>query len=214
MVDKEIFLRIDNRLRIGRMRSLRSVGPWLLFCGAITCGGVITDEEGTEAVALNIAVVQGSLLEADAQVIVNAANSHGLMGGGVAGIIRREAGFQVEEEARKQAPIPVGMAVLTSGGRTKFRGIIHAPTMPEPAMRIPASNVGLATRAALTLADEQGYQSLAFPGLGTGVGKVSPGDAAREMLAEIKQFRSEFLQSVVLVDVDPAMVQAWRKELG
>ncbi len=90
---------------------------------------------------LKISVVHGSLLEVDAQVIVNAANSYGLMGGGVAGVIRRAAGSQVEDEARRQAPIPVGQAVLTSGGRTKFQGIIHAPTMPEPAMRIPAENV-------------------------------------------------------------------------
>ena len=160
--------------------------------------------------SLDIRVMQGSILDADTQVIVNAANSHGLMGGGVAGIIRREAGFQVEEEARKQAPIPVGMAVLTSGGRTKFRGIIHAPTMPEPAMRIPPTNVGAATRAALVLADEQGFQSLALPGLGTGVGKVAPQEAAREMMKEIRQFQPEFLQSVVLIDIDSAMVQAWQ----
>ena len=169
---------------------------------------------GNHGVPLTITVVQGSLLEAEAEVIVNAANSHGLMGGGVAGIIRREAGFQVEEEARKQAPIPVGMAVLTSAGRTKFRGIVHAPTMPEPAMRIPAYNVGAATRAALALADEQGFQSVAFPGLGTGVGKVSPQDAAREMINEIRQFHSEFLQSVILVDVDPAMVRAWQEYMA
>lgn len=159
---------------------------------------------------LEIVVVQGSLLDVDVQVIVNAANSHGLMGGGIAGVIRRVAGFQVEEEARKQAPIPVGMAVLTSGGRTKFRGIIHAPTMSEPAMRIPLSNVGIATRAALALADEQGFLSLGFPGLGTGVGRVAPQESAREMIEAIRRFNPEVLQSVVLVDIDSLMVQAWQ----
>ncbi len=160
---------------------------------------------------LEIVVMHGSLLDVDAQVIVNAANSHGLMGGGVAGVIRRVAGFQVEAEARKQAPIPVGMAVLTSGGRTKFHGIIHAPTMPEPAMKIPASNVAAATRAALVLADEQGFLSLGFPGLGTGVGRVSPQEAAGEMIQEIRRFNSETLRSVILVDIDPTMVQAWQE---
>jgi len=120
------------------------------------------------------------------------------------------AGFQVEEEARKQAPIPVGMAVLTSGGRTKFHGIIHAPTMPEPAMRIPASNVGAATRAALVLADEQGFLSLGFPGLGTGVGRVAPQEAAREMIETIHRFNSETLRTVILADIDPTMVKAWQ----
>lgn len=160
--------------------------------------------------SLAITVEHGSLLDVDVQVIVNAANSHGLMGGGVAGVIRRAAGFQVEEEARKHAPIPVGMAVLTSGGRTKFRGIIHAPTMPEPSMRIPAYNVGVATRAALTLADDQGFHSMAIPGLGTGIGNVSPQDAAREMIQEIRQFTPELLQVIILIDIDPVMVQAWQ----
>ena len=37
---------------------------------------------------LHITIVQGSILEVEAQVIVNAANSLGIMGGGVAGVIR------------------------------------------------------------------------------------------------------------------------------
>lgn len=84
-----------------------------------------------------ISVIQGSILEVEAEVIVNAANGHGIMGGGVAGVIKQVAGQSVEDEARRQAPIVVGAAALTSGGKTKFKSIIHAPTMAEPAMRIP-----------------------------------------------------------------------------
>ena len=163
---------------------------------------------------MDIICLQGSLLDVEAQAIVNAANSHGLMGGGVAGIIRRAAGSQVEDEAREQAPIPVGAAVLTSGGRTRFAGIIHAPTMPEPAMRIPVENVRLATRAALRLADDQGFVSLAIPGMGTGVGRVAPEEAAEGMVEEIRQFQPRSLQSVILVDVDPVMVRAWEVALS
>lgn len=159
---------------------------------------------------MNITVVQGSVLEAEAQVIVNAANSLGLMGGGVAGAIKRAAGTEVEREAVKSAPIRVGKAVLTSGGKTKFRGIIHAPTMPEPGMHIPVHNVALATKAALTLADEKGFESVAIPGMGTGVGGVSPEEAARAMVESVRTFSPRALKSVVLVDVDPAMVEAWR----
>ena len=163
---------------------------------------------------MDVTCRQGSLLNVEVQAIVNAANSHGLMGGGVAGIIRRVAGSQVEDEAREQAPIPVGDAVLTSGGRTRFAGIIHAPTMPEPAMRIPVENVKLATRAALRLADEQGFVSLAIPGMGTGVGRVAPGEAAQGMVEEIRQFQPRSLQSVILVDIDPVMVRAWQAALS
>ncbi|MER3425275.1 MAG: O-acetyl-ADP-ribose deacetylase, partial [Nitrospiraceae bacterium] len=49
---------------------------------------------------LQVGIVQGSILDVDADVIVNAANSRGIMGGGVAGVIKRAAGIEVEEEAR------------------------------------------------------------------------------------------------------------------
>jgi O-acetyl-ADP-ribose deacetylase (regulator of RNase III) len=163
---------------------------------------------------MQITVVQGSILDADAQVIVNAANSLGLMGGGVAGVIKRAAGAEVEREAAKNAPIRVGKAVLTSGGKTKFKGIIHAPTMPEPGMHSSTQNVALATKAALTLADEKGFESIAVPGMGTGVGGVAHADAARVMVEEIRTFSPRALKSVVLVDVDPEMVAAWRAELS
>jgi O-acetyl-ADP-ribose deacetylase (regulator of RNase III) len=164
-------------------------------------------------VHIQITVVQGSILEVQAQVIVNAANSLGIMGGGVAGVIKRAAGVEVEREAVAQAPIAVGNAVLTSGGKTKFRGIIHAPTMARPAMRIPAVNVGQATKAALTLADERGFTSLAIPGMGTGVGGVAHAEAAAEMVQAIRAFKPMSLQSVILVDVDAAMVKAWQGQL-
>jgi O-acetyl-ADP-ribose deacetylase (regulator of RNase III) len=160
-----------------------------------------------------ITVVQGSLLDADVQVIVNAANSLGLMGGGVAGAIKRAAGDEVEREAVREAPIRVGQAVLTSGGKTKFQGIIHAPTMPEPGMPSSAQNVARATKAALALADEKGFESIAIPGMGTGVGGVTHADAARAMVEAVRAFSPRALKTVVLTDVDPDMVAAWRNAL-
>lgn len=163
---------------------------------------------------MRITVVQGSILDAETQVIVNAANSLGLMGGGVAGAIKRAAGSDVERDVVKEAPIRIGKAVLTSGGKTKFRGIIHSPTMPEPGMRIPARNVALATTAALTLADERNFESVAVPGMGTGVGGVAHAEAARAMVEAVRAFSPRSLKSVVLVDVDPEMVAAWHAALA
>jgi len=45
------------------------------------------------------------------------------------------------------------------------------------------------------------------------VGGVAHADAAAMMVKEIRAFAPQALQSVVLVDVDQAMVQAWRKAL-
>ncbi|MFO0732252.1 MAG: macro domain-containing protein [Nitrospiraceae bacterium] len=161
---------------------------------------------------MNFDVIHGSILDVDAEVIVNAANSYGMMGGGVAGVIKRAAGSVVEDEARKQAPIPVGQAVLTSGGNTKFKGIIHAPTMTEPSMLIPAHRPSLATSAALRMADVRGFASVAIRH-GHRCRRRLGREAARHMIDAIKQFAPESLRVVLLVDVDPNMVQAWRKQL-
>lgn len=161
-----------------------------------------------------IIIEQASILEAGVEGIVNAANSQGWMGGGVAGAIKRAAGRQVEEEAVAQGPTPVGEAILTSGGKTRFRGIIHAPTMERPAMRIPVDNVRKATTAALRLADTEGFATIALPGMGTGVGGVDHEAAGKSMIDAIRQFSAGRLQQVFLVDIDPAMVKAWRQALA
>lgn len=163
---------------------------------------------------IQIEIQQGSLLEAEAEVIVNAANSQGWMGGGVAGAIKRAAGERVEEEAVAQGPVPVGEAILTSGGKTRFRGIIHAPTMERPAMRIPVENVAKATTAALRLAAAKGFTTIALPGMGTGVGGVDRKAAAVSMIQAIRKFPVKRSQRILLVDIDPAMVEAWRQALG
>src|SRR2546422_11098436 len=106
---------------------------------------------------MQVRVVHGSILDMDVQAIVNAANSRGIMGGGVAGVIKRAAGPEVDEEVQRQAPIPVGSAVGTSDGRTRSQAIIHAPTNPAPAIRVDSQNVALATRAPLALAEAKGF---------------------------------------------------------
>ena len=162
---------------------------------------------------MKIEVVGGSILDVEVDALVNPANSGGRMGGGVAGVIRRAAGPEVEAEAVKAAPIPVGTAVMTTGGTTRFSGIIHAPTMTRPAEAIPVENVRKATRAALQLAEEKKIERIALPGMGTGVGRVSPQAAARVMIEEIAAFKGGSIKKIILVDLSQEMVAAWQEAL-
>ncbi len=162
---------------------------------------------------MDIKVVKGSLLEVEADAIVNPANSKGLMGGGVAGVIKRFGGEEIEREAIENAPIPVGSAVLTTAGKLKFKGVIHAPTMEEPAMPSSEEKVRKATRAALELADRECFKVIALPGMGTGVGGVPKDVAAKAMVEEIRDFEPKCLEKVILVDIDDEMVEAWEKVL-
>ena len=109
---------------------------------------------------MKIEILKDSILNVKVDAIVNATNSLGYMGGGVAGVIRKAAGTDSEEEAVNKGPTPVGEACITTAGKLKFKGIIHAPTMEQPAMRIPSENVYKATKAALELAEKEDRKSV------------------------------------------------------
>ncbi len=163
-----------------------------------------------------ITVVKGDITEVEADAIVNPSNSHGIMGGGVALAIKRRGGVEIEREAMAKAPIPVGSAVVTSAGRLKAGAVIHASTMQEPAQRISVREVRLATRAALQVASRHGFKSIAFPGMGTGVGGVAKDEAARAMVEEIKIHlaREALPEKVILVAFDEELFSAFKQALG
>ncbi len=164
---------------------------------------------------MRIEIRKGDITTAEVDCIVNAANSLGIMGGGVAGALRRAGGAEIDREARAKAPIPVGEAVATTAGRLNARYVIHAPTMERPAMPSSPENIRAATRAALRVAEECGCRSVAIPGMGTGVGGVSPDDAARAMVSALREFEhSPTIETVILMDIGDAMVKAWRHALA
>ncbi|MEW6081522.1 MAG: macro domain-containing protein [Bacillota bacterium] len=136
---------------------------------------------------LEIQVGVGDLTEADVDAIVNAANNHLWMGGGVAGAIKRKGGTEIEREAVSKGPIAVGDAVATGAGALKARHVIHAVTMGED-LRTSEEYIRRSTRASLERAVELGVGSIAFPALGTGVGGFSLEEAGRVMLEEIIGF--------------------------
>ncbi len=162
---------------------------------------------------LKVEVIKGDITRVSVNAIVNPANSWMIMGGGVAGAIRRVGGEEIEVEARRHAPVRVGEAVTTSAGRLPCRYVIHAPTMERPAMRTTLSKVRAAVRAALLEADRRCIKAIAFPGMGTGVGGLDPFEAAEAMVEVIKEFSGRFrcLERVLLVAYDDILYEAFRR---
>ncbi len=140
---------------------------------------------------VEISVVEGDITAQDVDAIVNPANRRLVMGGGVAGAIRRAGGEEIEREAVSKGPIEIGEAVATTAGRLPARYVIHAPTVRSPGGRASLSSARAATRAALRLADELNLESIAFPGMGTGVGGLRIFEAVRAMAEEVKGFIDE-----------------------
>ncbi len=159
-----------------------------------------------------IKVIAGDITKLEVQALVNPANSQLIMGGGVAEAILRAGGDQIQKEASQKAPIPVGKAVATTAGKLRAKHIIHAPTMTRQAMTTNKENAKLATGAALQCANELGIESIAFPGLGTGVGGLNPKEAAAAMLEEIKKHidAGTTIKEIVLVGFDAKLAQAYK----
>ena len=160
---------------------------------------------------MKVTIIKGDITNLAVDAIVNAANSYGYMGGGVAGAIKKIGGEEIEMEAVSNAPIPIGSAVLTTAGKLRCKHVIHAPTMEQPASLIDAGNVKEATRAALECADEAGFKRIAIPGMGTGVGGVPRDKAAIAMIEIIVNFNEKSLEEVILVDRNEEMVKEWNK---
>ncbi len=131
-----------------------------------------------------IRVVMGDITELEVDAIVNAANNKLVMGGGVAGAIKKKGGRIIEEEAVKLGPIKIGEAIHTSAGALAAKYVIHAATMGLD-FKTDQLKVRDSCRNALKEAEILKIKSLAFPALGCGVGGFPLLASAKIMSQEI-----------------------------
>ena len=163
---------------------------------------------------IKVEVYQGDITWLELDALVNAANNRLWMGGGVAGALKRAGGKEIEAEAVKKGPIPIGEVVVTGAGSLKARYIIHAAVMGQD-LKTDAEKIRQATKSSLLRADELGIKSIAFPALGTGVGGFPRDECARIMISDVRQHSAKKtgLERVVFALYDELAYQAFRQEL-
>jgi O-acetyl-ADP-ribose deacetylase (regulator of RNase III) len=132
-----------------------------------------------------ITLVEGDISEQDVDAIVNAANNRLILGTGVAGAIRVQGGPAIQQECDAIGSIELGSAVVTGAGNLPARHVVHAASM-LPGGVAEETNVREALRAALRLAAENGFRSIAIPAIGTGVGGFSLQRCAEVSLEEAR----------------------------
>lgn len=115
-----------------------------------------------------IRLIQGDLTEQTVDAIVNAANVHLVLGGGVAGAIRSKGGPTIQEECNRIGGTTVGQAAVTGAGNLKARYVIHA-VGPSYGEGNEDEKLRAATLNSLKRATEKGMSSLAFPAISTGI---------------------------------------------
>jgi O-acetyl-ADP-ribose deacetylase (regulator of RNase III) len=142
---------------------------------------------------MRIEIRQGDITDQpDIDAIVNAANTDLALGSGVAGAIMRKGGAIIDEEGRRQAPIRLGEAAVTTAGALPNKYIIHAAAMgyraedrmvpKDPGTGSSAEIIRSATIASLRRAEELKVKSIAFPALATGVARFPVDRCAEAMI--------------------------------
>src|ERR1700704_6923841 len=86
-------------------------------------------QQSVKTLAPRIVIQQGDLTEMETDAIVNAANNDLILGGGVAGAIRRKGGPSIQRECDAIGPIAIGEAAITTGGELPASHVIHAASM-------------------------------------------------------------------------------------
>lgn len=161
--------------------------------------------------------IQADITTLDVDAVVNAANEHLAMGGGVCGAIFRAAGPEALAAAcARVAPCPAGQARITPGFALKARHVIHAVgPVWQGGGAGEAALLAACYRDSLRLLREAGGRSIAFPAISTGIFGYPPDRAARVAVATVREdIAAHGDPDVIFACFDQHTLDTYEKELG
>ena len=165
----------------------------------------------------SITLVHGDITEQEVDAIVNAANSSLLGGGGVDGAIHRRGGPEILAACRDLrashygAGLPTGQAVATTAGRLPARWVIHTVGPVYSRSEDRSALLASCYRESLSVADELGAVTVAFPAVSAGIYGWPVDDAARIAIGTVQATPTQVEEARFVLftpDVHDAFAQA------
>ena len=146
-----------------------------------------------------IEILQGSCAVQDVDAIVNAANRHLQAGGGICGVIFKDAGHDELTEAcsKHNTPLNDGDAVITPAFNIKnAKAIIHAVGPNFSVTKEAYEELFKAYYNSLVVLKDNGYHSISFPLISSGIfgGDLPnpPGESTKQCLRAYKKFVEDY----------------------
>ena len=142
----------------------------------------------------HIVIISGDLVDQDVDAIVNAANNDLVLGGGVAGAIRRAGGPAIQDECDAHGPVRVGEAAITGAGALRARYVLHAASMSLGG-RTSRDSLRSSMDHVFRLARQHDVETMAVPAVGTGIAGFPIDECARVMAECLHNALSEGWQA-------------------
>jgi O-acetyl-ADP-ribose deacetylase len=168
---------------------------------------------------MKIELINGDITKVKCDVIVNAANTSLLGGGGVDGAIHKAGGKAILDDCIKirnrQGGCSTGEAVITSAGQLDAKYVIHTVGPVYNTLKDTSDLLSNCYVNSLVIAIDHNARSIAFPNISTGIYRYPKEIAAEIAIKTVMNFEgNSTIEIIYFVCFDDENYKIYKEKLN